>query len=407
MMSILKAREKHALRLDVSVYAAAIIMPQIARSAGWPKNLTIVMIRSYIFLLVNYFTHGCCLYFLAKEELVWDAFAGQMFLCDFGKDSGDCPGAANCIGPAGTEFAPARVYSWSLWPTRMYVRDSLKGMFPDRIDDINRLADPGEYGLESYYCRLLCCALYTVTVMSDLMGSINIMKVFMDIPNKPECWVGYEEPTWADKERAKAIHGWTELDLVTLKIAGMSLPWKILNVVVVLLPKVFLWKITAEAGTVFLMETSAISDLIVNSVALAFILQIDALLCAELMSETTRSILEKLDEHHLEDYAYEDNVEEMPDKDLYTQNEVQIKRSWNCNELWDLFPLKFALCILLTWAFTGYYYQRHCAVDDAGGKVSISLGLPLGTGFNVLNAFMPRFFPILEEEEPLWVMPET
>ena len=29
------------------------------------------------------------------------------------------------------------------------------------------------------------------------------------------------------EEKAKAVHGWSELDLVSFKVAGMSLPWKV------------------------------------------------------------------------------------------------------------------------------------------------------------------------------------
>mmetsp|Transcript_72939 Transcript_72939/g.128826 ORF Transcript_72939/g.128826 Transcript_72939/m.128826 type:complete len:475 (+) Transcript_72939:64-1488(+) len=407
LMGITKAEEKYRVKLDKSLYGAAIMMPQIARSAGWPKNICVLMCRSYIFLLVNYTVQGMILFFIAKEEIVWDSFGGQMFLCDFGKDSGGCPGGANCIGPSGTEYTPSRVYSWDLWTTRMYVRDSLKALFPDRVDDINTLVDPGEYGVESYYCRLLCCALFTVTVMSDLWGSINMLWVFIDVPNKAECWVDYEEPTWADKEHAKAIHGWTELDLVTLKIAGMPLSWKIFNVLVVLLPKMLLWKITAEAGILFLMETSGIEDIVVNSVALAFILQIDELLCNELMSDSTRAILEKLEDYHLENYAKENNVEDLTDEELYQQNEEQINAPWGIRQLMEIFPLKLLLVFLLTWFFVDRYYTRHCVTSEAGGLVSHSMRLPLGTEFSLLNAFFQSFAPVTREEEPFWTMPSS
>eukprot|EP00441_Pelagodinium_beii_P041220 CAMPEP_0197637248 /NCGR_PEP_ID=MMETSP1338-20131121/12532_1 /TAXON_ID=43686 ORGANISM="Pelagodinium beii, Strain RCC1491" /NCGR_SAMPLE_ID=MMETSP1338 /ASSEMBLY_ACC=CAM_ASM_000754 /LENGTH=353 /DNA_ID=CAMNT_0043209645 /DNA_START=86 /DNA_END=1147 /DNA_ORIENTATION=+ len=349
---------------------------------------------------------GALLYFIAKEELVWNSFGGQMYLCDFGRDSGQCPDVPDCMGPGGTALSPPRIYSWDLWAMRTYVRDSLKVLFPDRADDINKFADPGEYGLESYYCRLLCCFLFTVTVMSDLMGSINMVKVFIDTPNKAECWVDYEEPTWADKEHAKAIHGWTELDLVTVRVAGMPLAWKIFNVIVVLLPKMFLWKITAEAGTLFLMETSGIADIIVNSVALSFILQIDELLCNELMSDTTRNMLEKLEEYHIEANASEPDFETMADDELYAQNEEQIKQCWGWREILELFPLQLVLVILFTWFCVERYYAKHCASDDAGARVSQSMRLPLGTDFSLLNAFLPHFFPVPREEDPFWVMPE-
>merc|ERR1719231_1677099 len=56
-----------------------------------------------------------------------------------------------------------------------------------------------------------------------------------------------------------------------------------------------LWKLTADSGILFLMETPAIQDLIVNSTALAFILNIDELLFATITTEKTRYMLSNLE----------------------------------------------------------------------------------------------------------------
>ncbi len=52
--------------------------------------------------------------FIAKEENVLDAFAGQMYLCDFGKNM-------NGLGPGGTNITAPRLYSWDQWAVRNYV----------------------------------------------------------------------------------------------------------------------------------------------------------------------------------------------------------------------------------------------------------------------------------------------
>lgn len=407
MMGILKAKEKYRVPFDKGLYGAAIVMPQLARSAGWRKDLCVLSIRSFIFLLVNYVAQGCILYMIAKEEIVWDAFAGQMFLCDFGKNSNDCPDGPDCMGPEGTVFSPPRVYGWDQWSTRVYVRDSLVALFPHLKDDIHKNVDPGEYGVESHVCRLLCCTLFTVTVMSDLWGSINILRVFIDVPNKAELWIDYEVPDWADKEHAKAVHGWSELDLVKLKVAGMPLAWKIFDVLIILLPKMLLWKITAEAGILFLMEASGIEDIVVNSVALAFILQIDELLCNELMSETTRTMLGKLEDYHLEGYESEIAVENMTDEEVLDKYEKANQGRWGLQELWDSFPARLVAVFILTGDFVWVYYARHCVTSAAGGSVSHSMRLPTSTDFSLLNAFFQHFFPIETVEEPFWTMPEA
>jgi len=406
MMGILKAKEKFRVSFDPGLYGAAVVIPQIARSAGWPKNLAVLSIRSFMFLVVNYIAQGCILYMIAKEENVWDLFAGQMYLCDFGRDANNCPDGPDCVGPGGTLFSAPRVYSWDLWTTRMYVRDSLVALFPHMKDEIHKNVDPGEYGVESYWCRLLCCTLFTVTVMSDLWGSINIMRVLVDIPNQAEYWIDYEVPEWADKDHAKAIHGWSELDLVALKIAGMSLHWKILNVFVVLIPKLLLWKVTAEAGICFLMETSGIEDIVVNSVALAFILQIDELLCCALMSDTTRAILGKIEDYHLEDYDKEIAVESMTDEELLERYDEQ-KTGFGLSDLWDTFPVKLCFVFLLTFFFVELYYVRHCVTSETGGRVSHSMRLPLSTDFTFFNAFFQHIFPVAMQDKPFWTMPNV
>merc|ERR1740133_321767 len=60
-----------------------------------------------------------------------------------------------------------------------------------------------------------------------------------------------------------------------------------INAACICLPKIVLWKLTAETGVGMLMDTASISDIITNSVALTFILGIDELLGTALMSEET------------------------------------------------------------------------------------------------------------------------
>merc|ERR1719161_2717950 len=86
------------------------------------------------------------------------------------------------------------------------------------------------------------------------------------------------------------------LDRVHLKIAGMPLSWKIINAMFVLLPKLLIFKITAETGTNFLMETAGIDDLIVNSVALGFILNIDEMLFDHIMTWEERKMLDEVED---------------------------------------------------------------------------------------------------------------
>merc|ERR1740121_1668327 len=139
-------------------------MPQIARSAGWPWTLTGLAIRSFFFLALNIGLQAFLLAMIGEEQLFMYPFAGQMHLCDFGANIDQCPDGPNCKGPGGTTFSYPRLYSYDIWSTRIFLRDSLSTIFPHKADIINSIADPGEYGLENQYIRLACIFIFVMHV---------------------------------------------------------------------------------------------------------------------------------------------------------------------------------------------------------------------------------------------------
>ena len=46
----------------------------------------------------------------------------------------------------------------------------------------------------------------------------------------------------------------------------MPIKWKFINFFFVLLPKFYIWLVTVDAGIVFLLETAAIEEMIINAV---------------------------------------------------------------------------------------------------------------------------------------------
>merc|ERR1712217_139730 len=102
-------------------------------------------------------------------------------------------------------------------------------------------------------------------VLDDLKGSIQLIQLFWYVPSENLPWISYEEPDWEEKETAKRIHSWNELDCVSFKVNGMSLPWKFFNLILVWLPKSLIWYRLASVGYLFLMETSGILDVTINA----------------------------------------------------------------------------------------------------------------------------------------------
>lgn len=389
-----------------SVYGVALAMPQFARTAGFSLKYTGLVIRAFFFLVTNLVIQGFLLYMISKEERVMSKYGGQMHLCDFGAEIQNCPDGPNCVGPGGTTYTSARLYNFQMWATRSYVRDAFKAIFPDRAADIDEKIDPGEYGLESYHLRILSCVIFVIGCWSDLQSSIAIWKIITNVPSYGEAWMSYEVPTWdADTRHAKAVHGWTELDLVKFKIAGMPCKWKIVNFLFVLLPKCYLWLITLDVGVVFLLETAVIEDMIINAVALAFILNLDEMICTALVSPVSLYMVGRLEPLALCEINDEENDSE---KDSYEKHQRDKIFSFCSPQLLGfIFPWRLIYILSATGFFIGKYYCEHCIRTKDGSWVSRPLYYPESDSLSFLSFLfgpLPDFFPVPTKETVVWEM---
>merc|ERR1719235_2767748 len=111
--------------------------------------------------------------------------------------------------------------------------------------------------------------------MNDLNSTISLFQLLKKVPSKAESWVDYDP----DSDEGLGLK---------FKVAGMPKKWKIFNALVIGVPKLLIWAITVDAGIRFLMETAGMVDLILNSVAMGFILDIDELIADRLANEATK-----------------------------------------------------------------------------------------------------------------------
>lgn len=322
-----------------------------------------------------------------------DAFAGQMYLCDLGASIEKCPDARGCEGPGGTKYSPRRMFPFEQWVTRNFAKHALKTIYPDKADEIDRLVDPGEYGLESYKCRLLCCFLFMLSLTSEFDIIMSMVQLLYALPTKGEMWFEYDPDTDSD---------------VKIQLAGMPCHWKVVNVLVIVVPKLILWKLTCQAGINFLLDTSEIIDMVANCVALRFILNIDELLFENLTLQDTQDIMALVQGFNVnrssEDVQrdIDDQIEQIPEsikleRDIYeVQNRCSIK---------SMFPVKLLFVIFLTSVFVANYYLQHCTKNSDGMWVPNDLHLPRSAEYTMLNFLAPSWFPIEEQEEPVWTMP--
>jgi len=379
-----------------SVYGAAVLMPQVARSSGWNRDLTSLAVSSFLYLMLCIALHGVMLMFMDKEEVILDGFAGQMYLCDFGENIGSCTGhGTECIGPGGTQMSGQRLYTWTQFSTRVFVRDSLKSLFPDAASTI----DPGEYGVESYNCRLVCVFLFVISIIPECELCMNMVVLLWALPSKAESWIELEK--CEDEPSGEKVN---------VKVAGMPLFWKAVNFVFVCVPKVVLVYNTAQTGICFLMETAGIDDIIVNSVALGFLLSLDELITDNLMSDGANVLIDMCEGYEL----YEDDPASGPTLDEtatiwhYAVNGVCGYIGLAIRLVFSLLReqlVKLIVAVIITFLFVSEYYMSHCEWKD-GRFVSRSMYMPTSMHFNFLNAFLPSLFPFGKEDTPYWTMPE-
>jgi hypothetical protein len=386
-----------------SVYGAAVAIPQIARSAGWPGTLMALTIRSYLFLALNVFLQFFLLSMIGEEANVMGPFSGRMHLCDFGAAIEQCPHGPNCIGPSGSQMSYPRLYNFGTWNTRNFVRDSLKSIFPDKAEQIDQDIDPGEYGIEDYYCRLVCCFIFAMAVMNDLNMTLSLPRLFWNLPTANEKWVRFELPDWERKERAKKMFRWTDLDLVKFGVAGMPIHWKMTNLVIIFIPKLFLWAVLVSSGFHFLMETSGIVDVIMNSMALTFVLNLDELIFEVLTTVPVKHIMNVLEDYAL--YSIDSLEVETEEECLarYEKYELGANRLRACVKV--VIPRRLITVVAVVLIFLGKYYLKNCERREDGSWISKPMFLPKMETYNPLDfLFMST---AQERSEPFWSMPSN
>lgn len=380
--------QHHALEKQ-SLYGAVILIPQIGRSCRWPRALKFVTVRVYILFLLNFFLQSMLLCEIAREQNVLDLFAGQMWLCDFGAPLEDCPSSPSCTGPGGTQVDGPRLYDFKSWSTRNFVKDSLKRLFPDREGQIEEEIDPGEYGAESRICRWIACFIFMLSIQEELILIYRMACLLYEVPTHSESWIEFKNP-------GDDLVGDNWLEYVDVSVAGMPLRWKIINGIFILGGKFLLWKLTAEVGITFLMETQTISDCIVNSVALSFVLHMDELILMTLTSGKITSCLEKCGEYSAAEttsVAWQSRIEKPIDNSFFANIQLGV-------------PWELLASLLLCAFFIRQYYSTHCEWTwDGWWYFSKPIFVPTTTAYPLWRAFLPDIFPTPSEKTSSWTMP--
>lgn len=357
------------------LYGAAIAMPQLARSGGWQTASTTLAVRVYVMLLVNYFLSGFLAYSLIAKQNVLDPYQGQPNLCDFGAEVSHCPGAPGCTGPGGSQIAEDKLFDWPVYHGRRFVKASLMALFPQMQEKIDKNVDPGEYGVESYWCRLVCIFIFVTAILDDFYAICRTMMFLVVVPTRAECWIGVK----CEQDDQAPVPDLNELNL---QVAGISMLWKCINVMTVVIPRAMLWCGVCRGGTMLLMESSDLTDMIVNTVALNFILDINKFLFQAYELRATKHFLNVLVDYKMHDQS----------NGLHTQSDLL---SWNmtslevCKLAAKLFPHRLLLAVAIASWFIFEYYSHYCERSADGTWISKVLREPDNVK-SVVMAMLPR-----------------
>eukprot|EP00445_Apocalathium_hangoei_P079095 CAMPEP_0204175906 /NCGR_PEP_ID=MMETSP0361-20130328/47169_1 /ASSEMBLY_ACC=CAM_ASM_000343 /TAXON_ID=268821 /ORGANISM="Scrippsiella Hangoei, Strain SHTV-5" /LENGTH=485 /DNA_ID=CAMNT_0051134629 /DNA_START=99 /DNA_END=1553 /DNA_ORIENTATION=- len=402
-----------------SVYGSAIAIPQIARSAGWSGSMVALTLRTYLFLVLNFGLQTFLIAMIGEEIVNWGRYASKMHLCDFAAGAGveaDCGGRPNCVGPGGTNATAARLYDFDIWSLRIFMKQSLETVLPHSrfvMEEVDQQVDPGEWGMSSFYCRIVCCFVFMMGMIDDLGDSLNIMRLMWRLPNIGEHWIRYEVPGWGSKENMKKVHGWDEMDFVKVKIVGMPARWKVLNICIVILPKLALWFFVGSLGFQMLMETAGIVNSIMNALALTLILEMDEMVFDALSTHLTKDLMERLERFEIEAEAHcpsvarehgDGDADREDEKDEKLLDRFDSEELGSCkllNFLWTLVPARLIRVVLCMVLFMAKYYVTNCMQQADGGYVSVPMYAPSDIRFHPMHLLFG--VPHQPSDKPYWV----
>lgn len=367
-----------------SVYGAIVAIPQVARCMEWNPTMVILFLRTVMMLGINYILQISAIILIGEASQVMDVLAGKMHLCDFAKDLDACPNATGCVGPGGTRFTPPRLYSFDIWSVRMFLRDSLIALMPGQKDEIMANVDPGEYGMENYYGRMMACFLFMLVEVRDLFSIFDLAKLVYEVPTKADDWVCLDEKTVDDPDANRS----NEIAGLRFQVAGMPLFWKVFTILTVIVPKLFLWYSVCWIGVRWLMETSGILNCILGAITMDFVLTFDELLFDSIGNPSTKYIMGQITDYQL------------PESGRLNEKDAKSRRCWRYVML--AIPRRLLLTCFIMAIFVWRYYHLNCKKSEDGTWVSQDMYLPLSSTFS-LTDFMNNAVP--QASTPYWTMP--
>lgn len=233
-----------------SLYGSAIVLPQVARNLKWNPVYVGKVCKCFMSLAI------CILVQFMFVYQIWKLVKEQTMACD--EDPEEC---------VQNGFRRRHGLLFKHW----YLCSA-----------------------EVHWLRKICVLAFIVTMFKDARQSFEMFRLMYALPSEKGDWlvVTETEEITARKDKGGAR---TSADYqVGYQVEGMTSFWKVLNIVLFLVPKLIIWVGLFWNGSIWLMNTPDRDELILNAVSLVFVIDFDEVLYAAVTESDTQQRMEDL-----------------------------------------------------------------------------------------------------------------
>jgi len=194
-------------------------------------------------------------------------------------------------------------------------------------------------------------------------------------------------------------------------VAGMPRQWKVINFLFVLLPKVVLCHYVLWEGTLLVMDTSGITDMVLGAVSMSFILTIDEIMYDTLTSIPSKRIIEAVEVLEIGQDDPKVSIQSVEsargiEREAVDDSGQVLPNSLSYLDVLSLgFPKRLVLVVFVMVCYMMKYYYAKCKPSD-GQWVSKDMFLPLTSEYHLWDFVFDSFFhTVPREPTPFWTMP--
>lgn len=292
-----------------SIHGVVVVVPQIAREHGWSPVYVGRTVQAFVVMFTCYILQAVFIRELHRIDAIKDA-------C--------CQCRPNDCLSAGMSYTGPSYYlgvDWHLCKT----------------PNLPNIA------------QKVCLSAFVLAMFMDLRETYDIAKCLFRIPSTAGTWVSVKFQTEQSIQRNGPDIDRKESATLGYAVNGMDTAWKCVNWIAVVMPKAIIFVTMLVKGSTYLSNERNRSELIMNAVALIFIIDLPKLV---FYTCTTGDLRERMD--NLEAW--------LPDPDdAYTDTESEDDHNSSDGSFFEVAAaFGFPVWLLLTVAAFSFYLEWVC-----------------------------------------------